>query len=104
MNITWDAKGYTSGFAFVHQYGEGVLDLIDAAPGSHIVDLGCGNGALERTRDGQTTPLVYCGGTRFLSLDPADPDAQGVRHEFLIRDGVAWGVRCGTRVFERMSV
>ena len=46
MNITWDAKGYTSGFAFVHQYGEGVLDLIDAAPGSHIVDLGCGNGAL----------------------------------------------------------
>ena len=46
MNITWDAKGYTSGFAFVHQYGEGVLDLIDAAPGSHVVDLGCGNGAL----------------------------------------------------------
>ena len=46
MNITWDAKGYTSGFAFVHQYGEGVMDLIDAAPGSHVVDLGCGNGAL----------------------------------------------------------
>ena len=46
MNINWDAKGYTSGFAFVHQYGEGVLDLIDAAPGSHVVDLGCGNGAL----------------------------------------------------------
>lgn len=46
MNITWDAKGYTSGFAFVHQYGEGVLDLIDAAHGSHVVDLGCGNGAL----------------------------------------------------------
>ncbi|MGN0776672.1 MAG: serine hydrolase domain-containing protein [Candidatus Ventricola sp.] len=62
------------------------------------------DGALVRTRDGETTPLVYCGGTRFLALDPADPDAQGVRHEFLIRDGVAWGVRCGTRVFERMSV
>ena len=46
MNITWDAKGYTSNFAFVHQYGEGVLDLIDAAPGSLVVDLGCGNGAL----------------------------------------------------------
>ena len=59
---------------------------------------------VQRTRDGETTPLVYCGGARFLSLDPADPDAQGVRHEFLIRDGVAWGVRCGTRVFERMSV
>lgn len=46
MNITWDAKGYTSGFAFVHQYGEDVLGMIDAAPGSHVVDLGCGSGAL----------------------------------------------------------
>ena len=46
MNITWDAKGYTAGFSFVHQYGEGVMDLIDAVPGSHVVDLGCGNGAL----------------------------------------------------------
>ena len=69
-----------------------------------ILTVALRDGALERTRDGQTTPLVYCGGTRFLSLDPADPDAQGVRHEFLIRDGAAWGVRCGTRVFERMSV
>ena len=62
------------------------------------------DGALVRTRDGKTAPLVYCGGTRFLSLDPENPEDQGVRHEFLIRDGVAWGVRCGTRVFERMSV
>lgn len=46
MNITWDAKGYASGFSFVHQYGEDVLGLIDAAPDSHVVDLGCGNGAL----------------------------------------------------------
>lgn len=46
MNITWDAKGYTAGFSFVHQYGEGVMELIEAAPGSHVVDLGCGNGAL----------------------------------------------------------
>ena len=69
-----------------------------------ILTIALRDGAMQRTRDGQTTPLVYCGGTRFLSLDPADPDAQGVRHEFLIRDGVAWGVRCGTRVFERMSV
>ena len=69
-----------------------------------ILTIALKDGSLERTRDGETTPLVYCGGTRFLSLDPADPDAQGVRHEFLIRDGLAWGVRCGTRVFERMSV
>lgn len=46
MNITWDAKGYTDNFSFVHKYGEDVLELIDAAPGSFVVDLGCGNGAL----------------------------------------------------------
>ncbi|MGN0995534.1 MAG: serine hydrolase domain-containing protein [Candidatus Ventricola sp.] len=56
---------------------------------------------LLRTRDGETTHLVYCGGTRFLALSDPDDPIQGVRHEFLIRDGRAWGVRCGTRVFER---
>lgn len=48
MNIKWNAAGYTSNFSFVHQYGEDVLRLIDAAPGSFIVDLGCGNGALTK--------------------------------------------------------
>ena len=59
------------------------------------------DGQLTRTRDGATTAFAYCGGTRFLSYDPGKDYDQGVRHEFLIRDGRAWGVRCGTRVFER---
>ena len=46
MNITWDAGSYTRNFSFVHQYGEDVLALVDAGPGSFAVDLGCGNGAL----------------------------------------------------------
>lgn len=46
MNIKWDAKGYTDHFSFVHRYGEDVMELIDARPGSFVVDLGCGNGAL----------------------------------------------------------
>lgn len=46
MNNTWDAAEYESGFSFVHRYGTDVLDLIDAQPGSRVVDLGCGNGAL----------------------------------------------------------
>lgn len=46
MNIKWNAKDYTDNFSFVHKYGEDVLALIDAAPGSFVVDLGCGNGAL----------------------------------------------------------
>lgn len=46
MNIKWDAGNYTNNFAFVHQYGEGVMDLLDKPKGSFVVDLGCGNGAL----------------------------------------------------------
>lgn len=46
MNITWDAKGCERSFSFVPSYGEGVIDLIDAAPGATCLDLGCGNGAL----------------------------------------------------------
>ena len=46
MNIKWNAQNYTDNFSFVHKYGEGVMELITAAPGSFVVDLGCGNGAL----------------------------------------------------------
>ncbi|MGN0773407.1 MAG: serine hydrolase domain-containing protein [Candidatus Ventricola sp.] len=62
------------------------------------------DGKLVRIRDGKPCAFVYCGGTRFLSFETDSGDEQGVRHEFLIRDGKAWGVRCGTRVYERMSV
>ena len=44
MNITWDARGYTESFAFVHRYGGALLELI-SRDGSAL-DLGCGNGAL----------------------------------------------------------
>lgn len=46
MNIDWNAKEYLKDFAFVPKYGEAVLDMIDAAPGTLAVDLGCGNGGL----------------------------------------------------------
>ena len=48
MNITWDAEKYTSDFSFVHRYGNDVAELIDAASGSLVLDLGCGNGALTK--------------------------------------------------------
>ena len=60
------------------------------------------DGRLVRIRDGKETDFLFCGGTRFLAIDRAKDYDQGVRHEFLIRGGRAWGVRCGTRVFERM--
>ncbi len=48
MNIIWNAEKYTSDFSFVHQYGNNVVELIDAAAGSSVLDLGCGNGALTK--------------------------------------------------------
>ena len=46
MNITWDEEEYENNFSFVHQYGQDVLNLLDAARGATVLDLGCGNGAL----------------------------------------------------------
>lgn len=65
MNITWNAQGYTQDFSFVHQYGEDVLGLLTAAPGSLVVDVGCGNGAL--------TEKLAQRGYRTLGLD-ASPE------------------------------
>lgn len=48
MNISWDGAAYTSNFSFVHQYGQGVIELIEAERGSAVLDLGCGNGALSK--------------------------------------------------------
>ena len=47
MNIDWNVKEYLKDFAFVPKYGEAVPDMIDAAPGTLAVDLGCGNGGLD---------------------------------------------------------
>ena len=56
---------------------------------------------LRGTRDGEDLRLVYCGGARFLAVKPDAPDTVVCHLEFLIRAGRAWGVRVGTRVFER---
>lgn len=48
MNIKWDSNNYKEQFSFVSQYGEDVMGLITKAPGSFVIDLGCGNGTLTR--------------------------------------------------------
>lgn len=48
MNQNWNSKKYTDNFAFVHQYGSDVANLIDMTGVSSILDLGCGNGALSK--------------------------------------------------------
>lgn len=48
MNITWNAENYRQGFSFVPSYGEDVMHLMTVPQGSHVIDLGCGNGRLTR--------------------------------------------------------
>lgn len=48
MNIKWDSGKYTSDFSFVHEYGNSVIELIEAEKGASVLDLGCGNGALTK--------------------------------------------------------
>lgn len=46
MNINWNADKYAKDFAYVHRYGEGVMELLDFNSITSVLDLGCGTGAL----------------------------------------------------------
>lgn len=42
----WNTKLYTQKHAFVHHYGEDLLDILKPKAGEQILDLGCGSGEL----------------------------------------------------------
>ncbi|MES2137133.1 MAG: methyltransferase domain-containing protein [Pseudomonadota bacterium] len=42
----WDAADYARIGGFVAELGEAALDLLDPQPGEHVLDVGCGDGAL----------------------------------------------------------
>ncbi|MBW4890948.1 methyltransferase domain-containing protein [Mucilaginibacter sp. HMF5004] len=44
--MKWNAELYDQKHAFVFQYGESVMELLDVQPGERILDLGCGTGYL----------------------------------------------------------
>jgi trans-aconitate methyltransferase len=44
--MKWNAELYDQKHAFVYQFGENVLEVLDAKAGEHILDIGCGTGYL----------------------------------------------------------
>ena len=61
---SWDADRYQRQFGFVSAMAGGVVELLDAAPGEVVLDLGCGTGEL--------AARIAATGARVIGLD-SDP-------------------------------
>ena len=56
--MKWNAELYDQKHAFVFQFGENVLELLDVKPGERILDLGCGTGYLAKQIKNQGAEVV----------------------------------------------
>lgn len=65
-----------------------------------VVTVFAAEGKLYAIKDEMRMKLSYCGGTLFVAID-AEDNVQ-LRMEAFIRNGHAWAVRCGSRMYQRV--
>ncbi|MDF2430915.1 MAG: hypothetical protein JWP44_546 [Mucilaginibacter sp.] len=82
--MKWDAELYDDKHAFVFEYGESVLELLDIKPGERILDLGCGTGHLthEIKDHGAVVTGIDASADMIVHASKAYPDI-----DFVVADG-----------------
>jgi len=84
--MKWNAELYDQKHAFVYQFGESVLEVLNPQPGERILDLGCGTGYL--------TDQIHKLGAEVIGMDSsADMIEQAKRNYPDISFGVADAAR-----------
>lgn len=51
--------------------------------------------------DGQKVNLLYSSKNNFVAVDAGNPEKRINTFQFYIRNGLAWGVKCGSRIYQR---
>mgnify|MGYP007124799867 FL=1 len=74
----------------------------EANPAYNIVTL-TEDFELHAEYQGEPLELHLCYGTLFSARTKDDPDTHYTSMEFFVRNGKAWGVRCGTRIYQRIE-
>ena len=82
MNIKWDADKYTKDFSFVHQYGNGVVELIDCEIGGTLIDLGVWKRCFDESPAGKRVP-----GDRYGQLGGTVGDSKGEVPGYTVHPG-----------------
>jgi trans-aconitate 2-methyltransferase len=73
-NHNWDTNLYEDKHAFVWQYGENLLQLLNPKPGELILDLGCGTG--------QLTEKIAQTGAEVMGIDSATTMIEKARQNY----------------------